>query len=146
MPSWKLAPVSPLQRRSLVTDAKGIATCRHPAPTARDGMNGHVASTLRIPLDNRSGTVLRLLPGYRAVVNVELPPASGPLLVRVLNTAGQTMDARLDGVSDRGIEPPGRLSLGPLPPGDYVIQLHGAREDRQERITIVDRDVVATFR
>jgi len=105
-----------------------------------------VASTRRIPQDNRSGAVLTLVPGYRAVVNVELPPASGPLLVRVLNTSGQTMDARLDAVSDRGIEPPGRVSLGPLPPGDYVIELHGKREDRQERISIVNRDVVATFR
>ena len=56
------------------------------------------------------------------------------------------MDALLDGASDRGIGPPGRLSLGPLPPGDYVIELHGAREQRQERIRIVDRDVVSTFR
>jgi hypothetical protein len=56
------------------------------------------------------------------------------------------VDTLLDGLSDRGIEPPGRLSLGPLPPGDYVIELRGAREQRQERIKIVDRDVVATFR
>jgi hypothetical protein len=56
------------------------------------------------------------------------------------------MDTWLDGASDRGIEPPGRLSLGPLAPGDYVIELHGARERRQERIKIVDRDIVATLR
>ncbi len=96
--------------------------------------------------DNRAGVALTLSPGYRAIVNVELPATSGPLLVRVLNGAGQTMDARLDGASDRGFEPPGRLSLGSLPAGDYVIELRGARERRQERITIVDRDVVATFR
>jgi hypothetical protein len=42
--------------------------------------------------------------------------------------------------------PPGRLSLGPLPPGEYVIELRGAREQRREWIKIVDRDVVATFR
>ena len=68
--------------------------------------------------------------------------------VRVTTTssAGEAMDALLDGLSDRGIEPPGRLSLGSLPPGDYVIELRGGRERRQERIRIVDRDVVATFR
>jgi len=78
--------------------------------------------------------------------SVELPATLGPLLVRVLSDAGQTMDALLDGASDRGIGPPGRLSLGPLPPGDFVIELHGAREQRQQRIRIVDRGVVATFR
>ena len=86
------------------------------------------------------------MPGYRAVVNVELPATSGPLLVRVLNSASRTMDALLDGASDRGIDPPGRLSLGPLPPGDYAIELRSAQLQRQERIRIVDRDVVATFR
>ena len=108
--------------------------------------NGYVASTLRISQENRAGAVLTLSPGYRAVVSVELPATSGSLLVRVLNDAGQTMDALLDGASDRGTEPLGRLSLGPLPPGNYVIELRGAREQRQERIRIVDRDVVATFR
>jgi hypothetical protein len=146
----EVAPASPLWAPQLaVTDAKGVVTLADvPAGPLRvtASTKGHVASTLRIPSDNRSGAVLTLVPGYRAVVNVELPPASGPFLVRVLNAAGRTMDARLDGLSDRGIEPPGRVSLGPLPPGDYVIELHGAREDRQERIRIVDRDVVATFR
>ena len=79
-------------------------------------------------------------------IRIELAATPGPLLVRVLNGAGQTRDALLDGASDRGIEPPGRLSLGPLPPGDYMIELRGAREQRQERIRIVDRDVVVLFR
>jgi hypothetical protein len=132
-----------------VTDAKGAVTFSDaPAGTLRVTAiaNGHAASTLRIPQDNRAGVVLTLSPGYRAGVSVELPATSGSLLVRVLSDAGQTMDARLDSASDRAIEPPGRLSLGPLPPGNYLIELRGARERRQERIRIVDRDVVATFR
>jgi hypothetical protein len=132
-----------------VTDAKGAVTFADaPAGTLRVAAiaNGHVASTTRISQDNRAGVVLTLLPGYRAVVSVELLATSGPLLVRVLNDAGQTMDARLDGASDRGLEPPGRLSLGSLPPGDYAIELRGAQERRRERIRIVDRDVVATVR
>jgi hypothetical protein len=56
------------------------------------------------------------------------------------------MDALLDGASNRGIEQPGRLSLGPLPPGDYVIELHGAGEQRQEKIRLGERDVDVTFR
>jgi hypothetical protein len=132
-----------------VTDAKGAVTfAGAPAGTLRVAAiaNGHVASTIQVSQDNRAGVALTLSPGYRAIVNIELPATLGPLLVRVLNDAGQTMDARLDGESDRGFEPPGRLSLGSLPAGDYVIELRGARERRQERITIVDRDVVATFR
>ena len=146
----EVAHGSPLWAPQLaVTDAKGVVTF----PDAPAGMlqvtasaSGYVASTLRISQDNRAGAVLTLSPGYRAIVGVELAVTSGPLLVRVLNDAGRTLDALLDGASDRGIEPPARLSLGPLPPGDYVIELRSAREQRQERIRIVDRDVVATFR
>jgi hypothetical protein len=50
----------------------------------------------------------------------------------------------LDIASDRGVEPPGRLSLGPLPPGEYVIELYGSGGRRQERVRIIDRDVTAT--
>ena len=146
----EVTPANPLWATQLaVTDAKGIVTFPDaPAGTLRVTAiaNAYVVSTMRVSQNNRTGAVLTLSPGYRAVVSVELPATLGPLLVRVLNDAGQTMDALLDGASDRGIGPPGRLSLGPLPPGDYVIELHGAREQRQERIGIVDRDIVATFR
>jgi carboxypeptidase family protein len=146
----EVAPQNPLWAPQLaVTDAKGVVSFSDaPAGTLRVTAfaNGYVASTLRISEDNRAGAVVTLSPGYRAMVSVEVPATSGPLLVRVLNDAGRTLDALLDGASDRGIEPPGRLSLGPLPPGDYVIELRGAREQRQEAIRIVDRDVVATFR
>jgi hypothetical protein len=146
----EVAPMNPLVAPQLaVTDAKGVVTF----PDAPAGglrvtaiANGYVASTLRLSQDNRTGAMLTLSPGYRVLVSVEPPATPGPLLVRVLNGVGQTLDALLDGDSDRGIEPPGRLSLGPLPPGDYMIELRGAREQRQERIRIVDRDVVVLFR
>ncbi|MCU1385313.1 MAG: hypothetical protein JWL71_4010 [Acidobacteria bacterium] len=146
----EVASANPLWAPQLaVTDAKGAVTLSDaPVGTLRvtAAATGYVASTVQVPQENRAGVVLTLGAGYRADVSVELPAASGSLLVRVLSDAGQMMDARLDSASDRAIEPPGRLSLGPLPPGDYVIELRGARERRQERIRIVDRDVVATFR
>jgi hypothetical protein len=146
----EVAPENPLVAPQLaVTDAKGVGTFLDaPAGTLRVTAIaiGYAASKMRIAQDKRAGAVLTLSRGYRAVVNVEMPATSSPLLVRVLNDTGQTMDALLDGASDRGIEPPGRLSLGPLPPGDYLIELRGAREQRQEWIKIVDRNVVATFR
>jgi hypothetical protein len=132
-----------------VTDAKGVGTFLDaPAGTLRVTpiASGYLASTMRISQANRLSAVVTLSPGYRALVSVELPAALGPRLVRVLNDAGRPMDMWLDGLSDRGIEPPGRLSLGPLPPGDYVIELRSAREQRQAWIKIVDRDVVAIFR
>jgi Carboxypeptidase regulatory-like domain len=146
----EVASTNPLWAPQLaVTDAKGAVTFSD-APTGTLRVtataNGHVASTMLVSPDKRAGVVLTLLPGYRAVISVERPAASGSLLVRVLSEAGQSMDSLLDSASDRAIEPPAPLSLGPLPPGDYVIELRGARERRQERIRIVDRDVVATFR
>ena len=147
----EVAPQNPLWAPQLdVTDANGVVTFPD-APPGIVGVtafaNGYVASTLRISQDNRAaGALLRLSPGYRALVNVQLPTASSRLIVHVLNGIGQTMDALLDGASDRGIEQPGRLSLGPLPPGDYVIELRGAGEQRQEKITLGERDVDVTFR
>jgi hypothetical protein len=132
-----------------VTDAKGIVAFPDaPVGSLRVTATAHgwVTASRRVSQDNRADAVLTLTPGYRAAVSVEIPATTGPQLVRVLDAAGRTMDAMLDSVSDRGIEPPDRLSLGPLPPGDYVIELRGAREQRQERIRIVDRDVVATVR
>ena len=147
----EVAPQNPLWAPQLdVTDANGVVTFPD-APPGIVGVtafaNGYVASTVRIAQDSRTaGALLRLSPGYRALVNVQLPAASSRLIVRVLNDKGQTMDALLDGASDRGIEPPGRLSLGPLPPGDYVIELRGAGEQRQEKIRLEERDVDVTFR
>jgi hypothetical protein len=39
------------------------------------------------------------------------------------------MDDVLDGESDRRVEPPGRLSLGSLAPGTYVIELQGIHDN-----------------
>jgi hypothetical protein len=80
------------------------------------------------------------------IASVELPATAGPQLVRVVNDGNASMDSFLDSESDRRFEPPGRLSLGPLAPGAYVIELHGAGGRRQQRIRIVDRDIYATFR
>src|SRR5262249_9100434 len=90
--------------------------------------------------------VFTLSRGYRVIASVELPATAGPQLFRVVNYAGASMDRFLDAESDRRLEPPGRVSLGPLASGAYVIELDGPGGRRQERIRIVDRDVSATFR
>lgn len=107
---------------------------------------GFVTSTMRIAKDATGEVVFTLSHGYRAIADLELPAAVGPQLVRVMHDNNRSMDDVLDGESDRRVEPPGRLSLGPLAPGTYVIELQGAGGRRQERIRIVDRDVYTIVR
>jgi hypothetical protein len=108
--------------------------------------DGFVTSTMRIGEDRTAEIVLTLLQGYRVVTSVELPATEGPQVVRVVTDAGAPVDDLLDSASDRRVEPPARLSLGPLAPGAYVIQLSGAGGRRQERIRIVNSDAHTAFR
>jgi hypothetical protein len=108
--------------------------------------DGFVTSTMRIAKDATSEVVVTLARGFRVIADVELPATAGPYLVRVMNDRNRSMDDVLDSESDRRVEPPGRVSLGPLAPGTYVIELQGADGRRQERISVVDRDVHAIVR
>ena len=88
----------------------------------------------------------RVSRGYRAVVDVEAGTPAGPQTVRVLDANGRSIDDLLDAESDRRTAPGGRLSLGPLAPGTYAIELRGDSEIRRQPIRIVDRDVQVTMR
>ena len=135
--------------RAAVTDAKGGVTFSDVPPGSLQliaSADGLVTSTMRVEKDVTREVVFTLSRGYRVIASVELPAMAGPQLVRVVNDGIAPMDNFLDSDSDRRLEPPGRLSLGPLASGAYVIELHGAGGRRQQRIRIVDRDVYATFR
>jgi len=135
--------------RIAVTDAEGVATVSDvPAGAVQliASANGLVTSTMRIGEDRPREVVFTLARGYRVIVSVELPATAGPQLVRVVNDGNASVDRFLDSESDRRLEPPGRLSLGPLASGAYVIELDGAGGRRQEPVRIVDRDVYAAFR
>jgi protocatechuate 3,4-dioxygenase beta subunit len=135
--------------RVAVTDAKGVVTFSDVPSGALQliaSADGLVMSTTRIEEGLTSEIVFTLLRGHRVIASVELPAAAGPQLVRVVDDGNASMDSVLDSESDRRVEPPGRVSLGPLAPGAYVIELHGAGGRRQQRVRIVDRDVYATFR
>jgi hypothetical protein len=108
--------------------------------------DGFVTSTMRIAKDATGEVVVTLSRGFRVIADIELPATAGPHLVRVMNDRNRSMDDVLDGESDRRVEPPGRVSLGSLAPGTYVIELQGADGRRQERISVVDRDVHAIVR
>ena len=94
----------------------------------------------------RLGWPARLMITGPVIARVALPATAGPQLVLVVNDGNASIDSFLDSESDRRVESTGRLSLGPLAPGAYVIELHGAGGRRSERIRIIDRDVYATFR
>jgi carboxypeptidase family protein len=108
--------------------------------------DGFVTSMMGVSEHQRGGVVLTLAPGYRVIASVELPAAAGPHRVRVLNDGNTSMDGVLDSASDRRVDPPGRVSLGPLAPGAYTIELQTAGARHSRRIRIVDRDVYATIR
>jgi len=132
-----------------VTDVKGFAMFPDAPPGALRlvvSADGFVTAGLAISDGNREGIELRLSRGYRIAVSVELPAEFGAGLIRVANETGTPMERLLDSASDRRVEPPGRLSLGPLAPGVYVIELHGRRERRQERVRVIDGDASVVFR
>ena len=135
--------------RVVLTGAKGAAAfpgAPSGAPQLIASADGFVTSAVRVGENRRREVVFALTRGYRLIADVELPPASGPQVVTVANDAGASMDALLDSRSSRRIDPPGRLSLGPLAPGAYAIQLNGAGRRRTARLRIVDRDEHATIR
>jgi protocatechuate 3,4-dioxygenase beta subunit len=135
--------------RVSVTGAKGVVAFSDvPSGSLQliASADGFVTSTMRVGEDWAGEIALTLSHGYRVIASVDLPATDGPQVVRVVNDAGASIVDLLDSASDRSLEPPGRLSLGPLAPGAYVIELHAAGGRREERIRIVDRDVYATFR
>jgi hypothetical protein len=132
-----------------VTDAKGaVRFVNVPRGLVQlsAAVDGFATETVDLSEDARSGVAVTLSRGYRAVVDVQLPAETGPHLLRVATLAGVVVDDRLDLASDRRIASPGVASLGPLAPGQYVIEVHGRRERRQVRVEIVNRDVAVAIR
>lgn len=145
----ELLPGNPLEVSHVAaTDSKG-AVMFSDAPSGAlrlvASAEGFVPAMIPVPADNRDRIGVTLSRGYRVIATTETGAFPGPHLVRVLNEAGQSMEGLLDSASDRSLELPGRVSIGPLPPGVYMIELHSARRQFQKRVTIVDRDVSTTF-
>ena len=145
----ELAPTDAMDVSDIaVTDTQGAATFVDvPGGTLSltASAAGSLPATLRVPRDNRDALVLTLSQGYRVIASVELP-ADGGSLVRVLTDTGESMDHSLDADSARGFEGGGPISIGPLAPGSYVIELRDGGSVRHERVQIVDRNVAVSFR
>jgi hypothetical protein len=135
--------------RVAMTDAKGVATFLDvPSGSLQliASADGFVTSAVRVNEDLAADVVFTLSRGYRVIVSVALPVPAGSQLVRVVDDRNASMDGFLDSESDRRVEPTARLSLGPLAPGTYVIELHGEGGRRTKQVRIVDGDVYETFR
>jgi hypothetical protein len=100
-----------------------------------------VSTTTRISESSRADVSLTLSLGYRVLTTVQSRAWADLYVIRILDKAGVSMDDFLDVASNRGAEPGARLSLGPLPPGSYVLELQGPREHLQQPFRIIDRDV-----
>lgn len=135
--------------RVAVTDSNGVVTFADVPPGSLQliaSAGGFVTSAMRIANGATAAVLFTLSRGYRVIVAVQLPATAGPQLVRVINDANGSMDDMLDIDSDRSLAPPGRLSIGPLGPGLYMIELQGGGRRTRERVRIVDGDVYATIR
>ena len=146
----ELTPADPLELAHIATtDEKGLVRF-FPVPAGSLRLlgwaNGYAASRMVVPANATSEVTLTLSRGYRILARVESPVGAGPHLFRILNNAGIVLDDVLDAASDRALDPPGSVSLGPLPPDTYIIELRGGRQQRQERIRVQNRDVHVTFR
>jgi hypothetical protein len=144
----ELAPMDQIDVSDIaITDARGsVSFLDAPGATRLTASaEGFVPAVLSVPNDNRDGVVLTLSRGYRVIASLESNVA-GPRFVRVFNDTGESMESVLDADSERVFEGSGRISIGPLVPGTYVIELNDGRVPRQERVEIVDRDVSVVFR
>lgn len=148
--SVALMPTSPAAVwRVAGTDAAGIVTFTDvPAGSVQlmAMAEGSMATMVRLARPSADEVVLRLSRGYRVIADVKFPAAGGRQLVRVINDAGVSIEDLLDVESDRAVDPPGRVSLGPLAPGTYAIVFEGSGGRTRQPIRIIDGDVGIVIR
>jgi hypothetical protein len=144
----EVIPEDPMEiRRVVVTNEKGVAFIEAPgAFRLRAHADSYVMSDVSVSADATSEAVVTLARGYRVIASVDSLAEFGPSLIRIVNESGAAVDDLLDAASDRSIEVPGRVSLGPLPPGLYTIELRGTHGQRQEPFRVEGRDVSVAFR
>ena len=129
-----------------VTDQSGLVTFAKAgrSPLLTVSASGFATRTFRIPDRERTGLRLPLEPGFRVVLTVDLPASAGRQSIRVFDDRGVPIDHLLDIASDRSLDPPGTVTLGPLVPGAYTVEVQGTTRQRLT-IRIVDRNEVRRF-
>ena len=129
-----------------VTDHTGLVTFPKAArsPLLTVSASGYATRTFRIPDRERTGLRLPLAQGFRVVLTIDLPASAGRHVIRVFDDRAVPIDHLLDIASDRSLDPPGTVTLGPLMPGEYTVEVQGTRRQRMT-IRIVDRDLALRF-
>jgi hypothetical protein len=150
----ELAPHDPSQTPQIATtDREGFVRFVEPPSgplrlIARAG--GYATARIdTVPFSElQTGThaTVRMAPGYRVVVAAEAALEEGAHPIHIMNYQGERLDALLDAASDRTVRGGGRVSLGPLPHGMYIIGLRTAAGERTEQVAIRGRDVEVKLR
>jgi hypothetical protein len=134
-------------RRVAITNEKGVAFIEVPGGvTLRAHAAGYVVSEVRISADMAGEPVVTMTRGYRVIARVDSLAGVGPSFISIVNESGAAVNDLLDASSDRTIEAPGRVSLGPLPDGAYTIELRGPHGHKREEFHIENLNVALTFR
>jgi hypothetical protein len=145
----ELIPTDPIEDSHVATtDARGsVRFLAAPPGNARlvARADRYVVSTVPVPSRMSGPITIALSRGYRILARVERTVGAGPHRIRLLDAAGAARDHFLDAASDRVIDRPQVASLGPLPPGTYIVELRGAAETERRRVHIAGRDAHVTF-
>jgi hypothetical protein len=144
----ELTPADPMETGQVATsDARGIARFFEVAPGSlrlAAGTREFVRTEIGVAASAGELQTIVLSRGYRIVIRVA-PAGDERQRVRVTTERGEDLDALLDAASDRVVGPSGLASLGPLPPGTYVVELSGPAGARLQRVRIGNADAHVTF-
>jgi protocatechuate 3,4-dioxygenase beta subunit len=137
----ELASESAIEPRQVAATVKSSVRFPH-VPSGEfvvtAGAERFVTAAQRVPRERGEELVIRLERGYRVIAEVE---AHGPHVLHVMNERGENLDGILDLNSDRVVQAPGQVSLGPLPPGNYSVEFDGAGQRRTHPVRITDSDI-----
>jgi hypothetical protein len=149
----ELLPRDPMEDpQVMTTDREGIGLFTVVAAgdfriEARADGYARAAASVHVPKDDGKPLALTLRRGYRVAVAVDRGIGDHrTFAILVMNSVGASVDERLDARSDRAVEAGGRVSLGPLLPGSYVVELRRGEDVRRQQVRIDDRDTTVAFR
>jgi hypothetical protein len=110
------------------------------------GYAASIVDSVGVPAESNTPTTVRLARGYRIEVALDPAVGEGPHAIRVSRESGAPVDVLLDAASERTIHAGRQASVGPLPPGTYIVELRGSSRQQKQQVDIVDRDVRVMFR
>jgi hypothetical protein len=145
----ELRPEDPIEIGSVATtDAEGrVRFYDPPAGAARmiARADGYGVGTLSVSLHARDELEITLSRAYRILATLQSALGEGAHVFRVLSENGDAVDL-LDARSERALHGTGEVSLGPVLPGTYLVEVRNGQERRQQSVLVRDRDVRVVVR